>query len=90
MVGLFGPAEYTQGSIMLEHGDTLLMFTDGVSEAENLAEEEFGEDRMIAAVRAAPEMNPAEMIVHMMREADEFVAGAPQHDDMTLVVVRVE
>jgi serine phosphatase RsbU (regulator of sigma subunit) len=44
---------------------------------------------MIAAVLAKPDLGPTEMIAHLMRAADEFAAGAPQHDDMTLVVVRV-
>jgi sigma-B regulation protein RsbU (phosphoserine phosphatase) len=56
----------------------------------NAAEDEFGEEQMIAAVQAAPQLCPKEMIAHLMREADAFAAGAPQHDDMTLVVVRVE
>jgi sigma-B regulation protein RsbU (phosphoserine phosphatase) len=89
VVGLFGPAQYDQAIVTLQSGDLVLMFTDGVSEAMNAAEDEFGEEQMIAAVLAKPELTPTEMIAHLMRAADEFAAGAPQHDDMTLVVVRV-
>jgi len=90
VVGLFGPAEYEQGIVMLQPGDLVLMYTDGVSEAMNAAEDEFGEEQMMAAVQAAPNLNPNQMIAHLMRAADQFAAGAPQHDDMTLVVVRVQ
>lgn len=90
VVGLFGPAEYDQAIVTLQPGDLVLMFTDGVSEAMNAAEDEFGEEQMMAAVQAQPNLNPTEMIAHLMRAADEFAAGAPQHDDMTLVVVRIE
>ena len=89
VVGLFGPAQYDQAIVTLQPGDLVLMFTDGVSEAMNAAEDEFGEEQMIAAVLAKPDLGPTEMIAHLMRAADEFAAGAPQHDDMTLVVVRV-
>ncbi len=56
---------------MLSPGDTLLAYTDGISEAMTSDDEEWGEERMIAA-------------------ADAFTAGAPQHDDMTLVIVKLQ
>lgn len=90
VIGLLGPAQYQQASITLERGDTVVLFTDGVSEAMNAADEEFDEERLIAAVRSGAGLKAADLIDHIMRVCDEFVAGAPQHDDMTLVVVRVE
>jgi len=89
VVGLFGPAHYTQGSIRLESSDTLLLYTDGVSETMNAAEDEFDEERLIAAVRSGAALKATDLIDHIMKACDEFAAGAPQHDDMTLVVVRV-
>jgi sigma-B regulation protein RsbU (phosphoserine phosphatase) len=67
----------------------LVLFTDGVSEAENAAQDEFGEEALIAAARSCWELPPSEMIRSIMEGTDAFVAGAPQHDDMTLVVARV-
>ena len=90
VVGLFGPAQYSQSSIRLERGDTLVLFTDGVSEAMNDADEEFDEARLIDAVRSGARMNANHLIDHIIGACDDFAAGAPQHDDMTLVVVRVE
>ena len=60
-----------------------------MSEAENPAEEEWGEDALIAATRACAALPPEQMIANLMEAADAFAAGAPQHDDMTLVVARV-
>jgi phosphoserine phosphatase RsbU/P len=90
VVGLFGPAQYSQGIVTLQVGDTLVLFTDGVSEAMNAADDEFDEPRLIEAVRSGAGLKAVDLIDHIMRECDAFVAGAPQHDDMTLVVVKVE
>jgi phosphoserine phosphatase RsbU/P len=90
VVGLFGPAQYSQGVVFLDPRDTMVLFTDGVSEAMNNEEEEFDEERLVAAVRSGAGMNPSDLIDHVMVECDAFAAGAPQHDDMTLVVVKVK
>jgi phosphoserine phosphatase RsbU/P len=90
VIGLFGPARYQQASISLQSGDALMLFTDGVSEAMNLADEEFDEERLIAAVRRGEGLTSAGLIDHVLSACDEFVAGAPQHDDMTLVAMRIE
>ena len=88
VIGLIEHCAYQQGSITLTAGDLLVAYTDGISEAMNAANEEWGEDRMMAAVvpkRATP---AGALIDSLMTSADAFVAGAPQHDDMTLLVVR--
>ena len=87
-VGLFRLSRYDQDEIALEPGDILVLFTDGISEAENPAELEWGEDALIEAVRSNLASPPAEMIASILESADTFAAGAPQHDDMTLVVAR--
>jgi len=89
VVGLFPRCTYEQDSMTLQPGDVLVLYTDGVSEAENPAEDEFGEDALIAAARACRDQPPSEMIAGIIQAADAFAAGAPQHDDMTLVVARV-
>jgi sigma-B regulation protein RsbU (phosphoserine phosphatase) len=90
VIGLFGPAQYTQSSIQLQSGDTMVLFTDGVSEAMNNEDEEFDEPRLMEAVRASSGLTAAGIIDRVMAACDEFAAGAPQHDDMTLVVARVQ
>jgi sigma-B regulation protein RsbU (phosphoserine phosphatase) len=88
-VGLFKASQYEQEEIQLEPGDLLTLFTDGISEAENGAEEEWGEDRLVETARASRDLPPSEIIARIMQAADIFAAGAPQHDDMTLVIARV-
>jgi len=89
VVGLLPHAQYGQSSLMLSPGDILLAYTDGISEAMTVDDEEWGEDRMIAAAQACRTLPAAQMIERLMAAADAFTAGAPQHDDMTLVVVKV-
>jgi sigma-B regulation protein RsbU (phosphoserine phosphatase) len=90
VVGLLPAFPYQQGELRLEVGDTLVMFTDGISEAFNAAEEEYGEDRLIEAMRRSADRTAGELIPYLIEDVDRFVAGAPQHDDMTLVIARVK
>jgi serine phosphatase RsbU (regulator of sigma subunit)/dihydrofolate reductase len=89
VVGLLAGAVYEEQMLHLLPGDILLAFTDGISEAMNAAEDEWGEDRMIAVAQAHADLNAAELLQRLFRAADGFAAGAPQHDDMTLVVLRI-
>ncbi len=89
VVGLFPGAPYQEGSLILDPGDLFVGFTDGISEAMNNQDEEWGEERMIPAAAANSGRPAAEMIPFLMAEADRFAAGAPQHDDMTLIVLKV-
>jgi sigma-B regulation protein RsbU (phosphoserine phosphatase) len=89
VVGLLRDFPYSQATITLEPGDLLVAFTDGISEAMNPHEEEWGEEQMIEAVRACNHLSAADMITQLVKDADAFAAGAKQHDDMTLVVIRV-
>ncbi|PYQ91242.1 MAG: hypothetical protein DMG02_06775 [Acidobacteria bacterium] len=89
VIGLMEDCRYRQGCVALEAGDVLVAYTDGVSEAMNARDEEWGEERLMNAV-AAHRMAPARALIDcLMTSADAFVAGAPQHDDMTLIVVRM-
>jgi serine phosphatase RsbU (regulator of sigma subunit) len=75
--------------LQLLPGDILLAFTDGISEAMNAAEDEWGEERVIAEAKAHADLNAEELLQRLFRAADAFAAGASQHDDMTLVVLRL-
>jgi serine phosphatase RsbU (regulator of sigma subunit)/dihydrofolate reductase len=88
-VGLLAGAAYKQQMLQLLPGDILLAFTDGISEAMNAAEDEWGEDRMIAEAQAHANLNASELMQRLFHAADAFAAGVPQHDDMTLVVLRI-
>jgi sigma-B regulation protein RsbU (phosphoserine phosphatase) len=88
VIGLIPECAYQQAELTLAAGDLLVIFTDGVSEAMNSALEEWGEDRLISTVRATQGCDASEIITRIMQAADQFAAGAPQHDDMTLIVLR--
>ncbi|MBN8729056.1 MAG: SpoIIE family protein phosphatase [Acidobacteria bacterium] len=90
VVGLLPRFPYEQGMVMLEPGDVLVGFTDGISEAMNAADEEWGEEQLLAAIQACRHLPAKEMIPELLARADEFVSGAPQHDDMTLVIVKLQ
>ena len=87
VVGLLESFPYQQGVVTIAPGDLFVAYTDGISEAMNNADEEWGEERMMAAIRNCAGLSPSETIARLMQAADGFVAGAKQHDDMTLVVL---
>ena len=73
----------------LEPGDAVVLYSDGITEAENAAQEQFGEDRLLQAVAASDGRSALETRDALLRRLDSFTAGTPAHDDVTLVVVRV-
>ena len=92
VVGLLSDPEYQEGSTQLAHDDLLVAYTDGVTEAVNLKEEEWGECRLRAAVAQHRGENisvPAQLLLERILEfADAHSANAPQRDDMTLIALR--
>lgn len=89
-LGLFPQSAFQEGQVKLQPGDVLIGFTDGITEAMTRAEDEFGETRLIHAVRQCVRNLACDMITGILHEVDAFTAGARQHDDMTLVVVRFD
>jgi sigma-B regulation protein RsbU (phosphoserine phosphatase) len=89
VVGLLPGATYSYATVAMEEDDLLVLFTDGITETMNAADEEWGEARLIYTIKECKDSCPQDIIAHVMRAADEFAAGAEQHDDMTLVVLRV-
>lgn len=90
VVGLFPEFPYQEAELKLEAGDLFVCFTDGISEAMDTKDEEFGEERLIETLRRCQARSAAETIACVLDQVDAFTAGASQHDDMTLVVVRVQ
>ena len=90
VVGLLPFAPYTEQTMTLEPGDLLILYTDGISEAMTRDDEEWGEERMIAAARASINKSANEVLDDLFVAADAFTAGAPQHDDMTLLLLKLE
>jgi phosphoserine phosphatase RsbU/P len=89
VVGLIPDCIYEHAVVKMAKGDELVIFTDGVSEAMNKDLVEWGEERLAETVRTSAARTAPDLIAQIMAAADAFAAGAPQHDDMTLVVIRV-
>jgi len=88
VVGLFAHATYGEESAKLEDGDMLVIFSDGVSEALSATEDEFGDERLIEAVQSAGRGSAQQVVDKVLESLKAFTHGAPQSDDVTLVVVR--
>ncbi len=84
--GVFREWQYTQSEVELKPGDWLILFTDGVTEAQNAAGEEFGEERLIEAVRGHLHLNADQMQKAILHAVGEFTSGEFQ-DDATLLVL---
>jgi sigma-B regulation protein RsbU (phosphoserine phosphatase) len=87
-LGIRGEGGYECGTTSLEAGDLLIVFTDGVVEAEDAHGQQFEESRLLAFTRANTDQTAAKTLAALMAFVDRFVAGAPQHDDLTCLVVR--
>ena len=87
-LGLFARAAYEEGQTHLAPGDLLMLYSDGVTEAEDIHEEQFGMDRVIDVLRAYREQPATAIVEQMLLRIDEFAGAAPQHDDITLMVLK--
>lgn len=88
VVGLM-PNRYQRGVFSHEAGDLVVLFTDGVSESMNAHFDEWGEERLIEFAKTCQGLSALEGVRRILTAAQAFAAGASQHDDMTLVVLRV-
>jgi serine phosphatase RsbU (regulator of sigma subunit) len=80
----------TEATLPLSRGDVLMLFTDGISEAMNGESDLFGESRLAALVSEHGHLPAEELRERILREIDAFVAGAPQHDDMTMILIKFD
>ncbi len=87
-IGLMPDATYGSKETRLEKGDTLVMYTDGITEAESPAEEEFGTDRLEAVCERHRTSDLDTLSAEVERELNEFAQGVPFADDRTLVILR--
>ncbi len=90
VIGLLPNVPYSGDVLTLAAGDLLLAYTDGISEAMTEADEEWGEERMLAAAEDGRQRSAQEVVLAIFAAADQFTGGAPQHDDMTLLVLKIE
>ncbi len=89
-VGMLTQLQYQSSRVDLQKSDLVVLFTDGITEAMNTREEEWGEANLLRTLRELdPASSPENIVRAVFRSADEFVGEAPQHDDMTLVVLAI-
>jgi len=84
-IGAVDMARYRDYEILLAPGDAVFVYTDGVPEANNVAGEFYGMERLEAALNRVGEAGPREILAGVKADVDAFVNGADQFDDMTML-----
>jgi sigma-B regulation protein RsbU (phosphoserine phosphatase) len=79
---------YEAQTFELHSGDLLAIYSDGVTEANDAAEQEYSLERFIAALKANRDRAAGEIVDTVIQEIDDFVGEAPQFDDITLMVMK--
>jgi len=87
VLGVVPDAEFADHTAQLRPGDRLLLYTDGVTEACNAAQDAYGEARLIAELRAGADGGPAALVRRICDSVTSFAAGAAQSDDITVAVL---
>jgi sigma-B regulation protein RsbU (phosphoserine phosphatase) len=90
VVGIMDGITYKEDTLQMDHGDMLVMYTDGVTEAMNPALEEFGEVRLVPIIAQQKGVGCQAMIEAIKAGMAEFVADAEQSDDVTMLVLKRE
>ena len=88
VLGVMENMKFKRSSLQLNPGDALVMYTDGVTEAENKEHAQFGESRLEAELAALKGSDSKHMVETVLSKVREFAAGAPQSDDITQLVIR--
>lgn len=89
-LGIQPDVKYESARVTLAPGDWLVIFTDGLVEAENAHQQEYGEARVLSSIGAGAALTPSEMLKRIMAEVDLFVGQTPQHDDVTCMLLKAE
>ena len=88
LLGVEMNARYTANELTLSPGDTLFLYTDGLTEAENIRKELFGERRALETAATSGALTASEQMERMHQAVHTFVDGAEQSDDLTMLVIR--
>jgi sigma-B regulation protein RsbU (phosphoserine phosphatase) len=89
VLAIMNDTQYREDQIILEKGDTLFFYTDGVTEAMNAGKELFGEDRLNAALNNYRSSSPNDLIYNIKNEVDNFACGAEQSDDIAMLALHI-
>ncbi|RAU22277.1 serine/threonine protein phosphatase [Paramagnetospirillum kuznetsovii] len=89
-LGVMEDLDYETGSFMLQVGDVVHLYTDGVTEAQNSADELYDEPRLITHLGEITETHPEAVIADVLKSVEDFVRTAPQFDDITMLTLRFD
>lgn len=88
-LGTFATAVFEEETLQLRAGDSVVMYTDGITEARSRSGDEFGEDRLIARLTRDAAAAPQDLLRRVLSDVRDFCDGAAQADDVTAAVTRV-
>jgi serine phosphatase RsbU (regulator of sigma subunit) len=89
-LGIMSDTPYAAREFALDPGDLLVFYTDGIVEAKNSDGQLFGFERLEAVIHTHGDLPPSDLIDLVLRELANFMGATAQHDDMTIVALRVE
>ena len=89
VLGMFPESQFEEGEVRLRSGDVLVAYTDGVTEAMNVRQEEFSEERLRAAIIGASPLSARAILDNIVSSVAQWSNGAAQHDDITVVVLKM-
>jgi sigma-B regulation protein RsbU (phosphoserine phosphatase) len=85
---LFSDSEYFSRKEKLEIGDSLVLYSDGLSETLNIEGEQYGDERLSVALRQRSELQPKELLAALLEDLKNYHTGVPATDDLTIMVIR--
>ncbi len=88
MLGIFEAVSYEGGAVVMEPGDMLVVYSDGVTETWSAADEEYGEARLADLLVRERALGPAELQAALLTELDAFSRGTKATDDRTLIIIK--
>ena len=89
-LGILDEANYEETQLQMEPGDKVVYYTDGIVEAMNKHEDMYGFDRLHEVVKSSPAETAEALMNDIIRSVSDFTGAAPQHDDLTIIVVSAE
>jgi sigma-B regulation protein RsbU (phosphoserine phosphatase) len=87
-IGLFCVGDYPVQELELSAGDTILLYTDGLTEARNAADVEYDAGRLVELLERYQSLSPSELAKACLDDLDNFLSGLPKTDDVTIVALR--
>jgi sigma-B regulation protein RsbU (phosphoserine phosphatase) len=89
-LGIIPEKQYEERPVQINSGDILVMYTDGVTDAENERAELFGTDRLVDLVKANRELSAEQIRMRVVEEVIKFNAASAQFDDLTLMIIKAD